>query len=398
MKEILKRLEIIKSSITINDDEIIELQINKLKKLNIPNDIKIIIDNLEKLDYSLVLKDIENFINKNTRIIEYVDIEVQSLKFELKSLEKKLQELSQQKNEYLNDINEFNAQYNIHLGDIIENILNLKKEILYKQVINQEKLKKKYEKDFNIYKDSKQNIDEIKKAILEFEQLIENINTDDENYEEIIKTYNDLKEELKNLEDDLNYQENELKNFKNIAEDEEIFEKYEEAKSYYEDFHSEYEYIKEKEADKIELNNEEIKELKTLWKKACKLCHPDIVADELKEKAHEIMQSLNDAYSKRDINKVKQILANLENGFMFEVSSDSIDDKEILKSKIREYRQNIKDIEDEIENIKSDETFITISKFENWDEYFKALKTQLRMEEEKLENELVEFMTNEMDQ
>ena len=145
--------------------------------------------------------------------------------------------------------------------------------------------------------------------------------------------------------------------------------------------------IKEKQSDRFELKDEDIKELKIMWKKACRLCHPDIVTDELKEKANEIMQSLNHAYSRRDINKVKQILLNLENGLVFEVSSDKIDNKEILKSKIEEFRQSIIHIQEEIENIKSDDTFKTISNLENWDEYFEELKNELKVEEKRLEDE-----------
>ena len=40
MAEVVKRLEIIKSSIAIEDEEIIELQIMKLEKLEIDNEVK----------------------------------------------------------------------------------------------------------------------------------------------------------------------------------------------------------------------------------------------------------------------------------------------------------------------------------------------------------------------
>ena len=387
MKQIIKRLEIIKSSIAIDDEEIIELQIIKLKELDADSGIKNILKKLENLDYGSAMNDIENYIKQHTGIVEYVDSEVLGLKLELKSLEKKLQSLSQERTEYLNDIEEFNTQYNIHVGDITRNILNLKKDILYKQTQQQQKLKDKYKEDTQIYQDSKDTIEEIKEAIKELEELLKDIDENDENYDEIIRTYNDLKKELSNLEDDLINQEIELNKIKDDLEDDELFKNYEEAKTFYEEFHHEHENIKEKQSDRFELKDEDIKELKIMWKKACRLCHPDIVTDELKEKANEIMQSLNDAYSRRDLNKVKQILLNLENGLVFEVSSDKIDNKEILKSKIEEFRQSIIDIQEEIENIKSDDTFNTISNLENWDEYFEELKNELKVEEKRLEDE-----------
>ncbi|MGH2279746.1 hypothetical protein ACRCD7_11470 [Aliarcobacter sp. ERUVET-7] len=387
MKQIIKRLEIIKSSIAIDDEDIIELQVIKLKELDTDSGVKNILKKLENLDYGSAMNDIENYIKQHTGIVEYVDSEVIGLKLELKSLEKKLQSLSQEKTEYLNDIEEFNTQYNIHLGEITRNILNLKKDILYKQTQKQQKLKDKYKEDNQIYQDSKDTIEEIKESIRDLEELLKEIDENDENYEEILRAYNDLKKELNDLEDDLINQELELKKIREDLDNDIIFKEYEEAKTSYEQFYDEYENIKEKQSDRLELKDEDIKQLKVMWKKACRLCHPDIVTDELKEKANEIMQSLNDAYSRRDINKVKQILLNLENGLVFEVLSDKIDNKEILKSKIEEFRQSIINIQEEIENIKVDDTFKTISNLENWDEYFEKLKNELQAEEIRLENE-----------
>ena len=143
MNEILKRLEIIKSSIAIDDEDIIELQVMKLNKLSPNIEIKNIISKLENHEYSSALFDIENYLKRYSSVVEYIDTEVQSLKLELKSLENKLQTLSEQKIEYLNDIEEFNTLYNLHLGELLKDILNLKKEILYKQTIKQQE-KTKY--------------------------------------------------------------------------------------------------------------------------------------------------------------------------------------------------------------------------------------------------------------
>ena len=123
MNEILKRLEIIKSSIAIDDEDIIELQVMKLNKLSLNIEIKNIISKLENHVYSSALFDIENYLKRYSSVVEYIDTEVQSLKLELKSLENKLQTLSEQKIEYLNDIEEFNTLYNLHLGELLKDIL-----------------------------------------------------------------------------------------------------------------------------------------------------------------------------------------------------------------------------------------------------------------------------------
>ena len=104
------------------------------------------------------------------------------------------------------------------------------------------------------------------------------------------------------------------------------------------------------------------------------------------------MQKLNDAYSKKDISKVKEILHSLQNGTSFEVSSETIEDKELLKEKIREYKQNIEDLKSEIDEIKEDDTYQTIVELDDWDKYFEELKSGLENEKEKLEEEAREVL------
>jgi hypothetical protein len=387
MTQILKRLEIIKSSIAIEDEEIIEIQIIKLEKLEIDNEVKNILKCLENSDFSTAIKLIENYLSKYSGVVVYVDSQIQGLKLELKLLEEILQNLVIEKKEYLNDIEEFNTQYNIHLGDIIKSILSLKKEILYKKTIKYQKIKDTYEEEIKTLDETNDTIIELKDTILELEEALENIDKDDENYDEIYKAYQELQEELENLEDELYSQEQKLNDTKEQLEDDELFNEYEDVKSAYEEFENEYEHIKDNQKDTIKLNDEQKIEIKKLYKKAARLCHPDIVSDKLKEKAHEIMQSLNDAYSKKDITKVKEILLKLETGKNFEVLSNSIEDKEILKAKIEEFKKTIQELKNEIEEIKSDDTFVIISSIDDWDAYFEEIKNELKVEKEKLEVE-----------
>lgn len=398
MNEILKRLEIIKSSIAIDDEDIIELQVMKLNKLSLNIEIKNIISKLENHVYSSALFDIENYLKRYSSVVEYIDTEVQSLKLELKSLENKLQTLSEQKLEYLNDIEEFNTLYNLHLGELLKDILNLKKEILYKQTIKQQEKRKKYEDDIEVFNSTKENIEEIKQTIEEFEKVLEDIDEDNENYDEIFATYKELQEELGKLEKEIEEQEESLSKIKEELEVDEIFREYEEVKKQYEQFHQNYEDIKQQQSDVFDITNEQKSELKKLWKKACKLCHPDIVIDKFKEKAHEIMQALNDAYSKKDIVKVQEILANLENGLTFEIESDNINDKEILKSKINQIKKNILVLEKEIEDLKHDETYQIIQEIDDINEYFEELKSELQSEKDRLEKEAKNILQKNDDQ
>ena len=393
------RLKLLSLALQHKDSDIVEVIISKVLEQNDLD--KQVVDIISNIEFNMILNLFEHSINeindylnkKPTTIVKYEDKELKELKQQLKKLEIKFQELIEEKTEYLNDIEEFNTQYSLHVGDLIKTILNLKKEILYKKTIKNQKLKKQYKANKDICDEIKQTIVELKNTVTELEEILETLDKDDENYEEISNAYNEIKEELEKLENELILQEEKLEKTEEELIENEIFEEeYEEAKATYEQFDDEYEHIKDTQKDVIKLDEEQLKELKILYKKAAKLCHPDIVADELKEKAHEIMQSLNDAYSKKNIEQVKKILLSLENGTTFKTVSSDIEDKELLLNKIKEFEQNISDLEDEIEHIKLDDTFTTITQLDNWDEYFEELKNELIEQKANLEKEAMEVL------
>lgn len=324
-------------------------------------------------------------VNKDIEVVQ--DKELEKLKKELKKLENKLQELIEKKVECLNDIEEFNQQYNLQLGELIKSILNLKKEILHKKTIKKRTCKDQYQEDFKTLEDTKDTINELKETLAQLEEQLDKLDEDDENYNELLEAHEELQKALDGLEKDLISQEEELQKTKSFMENDELDEEYEEVKSQYEEYTNDYEQIQEAHKDIFTLNENEKVELKKLYKKAARLCHPDIVPDELKEKAHELMQELNHAYSKKDLKNVQKILASLESGSGFELTSDSITDKELLKEKIKEYKNNIAQTESEIETIKEDDTYQTISELDDWDAYFEALKSELKNEVQKLKEE-----------
>ena len=312
MKQILKRLELIKTSIAIEDKEIIDLQVTKLNTLDIDNNVRQILADIHKNHYGKVALDIDNYILKYNGLVDYQDKEVEGLKFELKALENKVQELSSKKNEYLHDIESFNTLYQLRLGEIIQKVLEARKELLQKIADDEQDCLKKENADHQ----------------------------------------------------------------------------YKEAKKDYEEFRDEYEQTKVEQKDVCEINEDEQQELRNLWKEGAKICHPDIVADELKEQALEIMQSLNNAYSKKDLNAVREIVHALKSGTGFTVASDSIDDKEILKAKIKDFRDKISVLEQDIASIKENEIYQTINGITNIDEYLDELKDELEKEYKDLKHNL----------
>lgn len=300
MKQVLKRLEIIKSCIAIEDDETVEFQTFKLEQLAIDDEVKEIVALIRNTDFQKVVPLIDSYIQKFTSLIPYEDKEVMGLKIELKVLEKQFLALNCKVEEYHNKINDFNARYHKELGELIEEILILREEY--------------YE---YMYKHSK-----------EFE------------YE------------------------------------------YFEAKKDFEDFHEEFK--KFKLDDPIELSKQEKKELKRLYKKASKLCHPDIIEDTKKDKAEEVFKELNAAYQHNDIKKVSEILEHLMTGESFTATSDSLFDVKILKRKIKAAREKIRAVKIELEAIKKSETFILVNKIVDLDEYFDRKRNELLDEKENI--------------
>ncbi len=158
---------------------------------------------------------------------------------------------------------------------------------------------------------------------------------------------------------------------------------YEEAKNDYESYSKQYE--ESKFNNQFELTEEEKQELKLKYRKATKLCHPDVVTDELKEHAEIVFRELQEAYEKNDLKKVREILEMLEKGDMFIPKSEGINEKVRLKAEVIKLRKKYNDLKAELSKLKESETYQTIASIMDWDEYFKETKQKLTKELKTLE-------------
>ncbi len=158
---------------------------------------------------------------------------------------------------------------------------------------------------------------------------------------------------------------------------------YEEAKSDYESYSKQYE--ESKLNNQFELTEEEKQELKLKYRKATKLCHPDVVTDELKEHAEIVFRELQEAYEKNDLKKVREILAMLEKGDMFIPKSEGINEKVRLKAEVIKLRKKYAELIAELTKLRESETYQTIASIIDWDEYFKETKQRLSKELNTLE-------------
>ena len=293
---IIKRLEIIKNFILLEDIDDISIAVEKLKIYQFNEDVKTIITSISNKEFAKAITTIQEFINSYQQITIWNDPEIAGIKLEIKILESQINAFDNEKIELEKVISDFQHRHTIELGEVILEVLRLRK-IKYKN----HKKETEAEEDFNNY--SKQ-------------------------------------------------------------------------------------YETEKDKKQFELNEEEKLELKKKFRKATTMCHPDKVSEEQKAEAEEIFIELKKAYDEHDLEKVNQLLHDLENGKKFVSQADSISEKEKLKITLEKLKQKLKGIENEIISLKESEIFTTINNITNWDNYFTETKTQL---EEELQNLKVEL-------
>lgn len=159
---------------------------------------------------------------------------------------------------------------------------------------------------------------------------------------------------------------------------------YEEAEKDYKDYYSNYKTSKDEKIPR--LTPEEQKDLKEKYRKATKLCHPDIVDQDQQELAHKIFIELKNAFEQNDLKKVTEILYDLQHGKAFTSKADISNEKLVLKNEIVRLRSLLNELEKEIENIKTSEAYITIISITDWDEYFSETKQKLQSQLDEMEH------------
>jgi hypothetical protein len=129
-----------------------------------------------------------------------------------------------------------------------------------------------------------------------------------------------------------------------------------------------------------ELNLTEKEEIKSLYKKAALICHPDKVDKILIKEAEETFKQLNTAYKNNDIEEVKRIYNNLKTNNLFEKGKE-YNAKKIMHLEINKLLQKINKINIEINKLKITSSYQVIQKVFDWDLFYK-------LEEEKIINEI----------
>ncbi len=141
------------------------------------------------------------------------------------------------------------------------------------------------------------------------------------------------------------------------------------------------------------IDEETRQKLTFAYRKASKLCHPDLVDESVKEKAAKIFVELYKAYINNDLSTVEQILHQLEQGLL-EPEHFVYNNHKALQAKITQLRNDITLLKKEIESLHSSTTYTFITKLENWDKYFIETKEKLTAELEELKKYAASLTVN----
>lgn len=127
LDKIIKRLEILKNYVILEDLDDITRETAKLQAFSFQQDINQITHTLGQHQFSTAIALIENFIKNHQAIVIYNDIDLVALKLEIRQLEHQLNAYDNEKIEIEKVLNEFNHQHTKELGWYISRILYLRK-------------------------------------------------------------------------------------------------------------------------------------------------------------------------------------------------------------------------------------------------------------------------------
>ncbi|MDE2420849.1 MAG: DUF1669 domain-containing protein [Gammaproteobacteria bacterium] len=146
------------------------------------------------------------------------------------------------------------------------------------------------------------------------------------------------------------------------------------------------------EAPVPELDKEQEKELKSLYRKACNLCHPDKVPEDKKEFAHEVFIALQDAYKNNDLKQINQIYERISTGDFSQTRATTLSKVEVLTSAIAEIKYRMAQLISELQLLQHSEAVRLMQSAgkdeEEWHGYFIRQNQHLDAELAKLSTQI----------
>jgi hypothetical protein len=126
LSKIIKRLEIIKNFVLLEEIDELQRTALKLKEYDFDSHLNEIISLIEQENFGDAINRIENFIVKNQALSIWSDPEIAALKLEIKNVENQINAFDNEKIELEKMLSDFQNRHSVELGEIILDILKLR--------------------------------------------------------------------------------------------------------------------------------------------------------------------------------------------------------------------------------------------------------------------------------
>lgn len=358
----IKRLEIIKNAIELEDDDIILSQLARLKSDAFDDELREIVVALEEKNYTTALAAIASWLQSQRAVTPWRDPQLAASKLELKALEARLRDLIDRRNTRVQQLDEFNDIYLTRLGPLMTQILALRKTLAELNLRRQQAETRRREAD---YRRCQQYVAQAVEVLTTLTQHWCDLPADSmqaagarKHLQQQSHLIANLLAEAQELEIGLTREDEPARQARDEANDE--YEKYREQQ------HDAEIRLRKGKA----LSEEDQNELKRLWRQASKLCHPDLVADDRKEEANAMMVQLNQAKQRGDVKTIRSLVARLHEGLEPLMASDRLNDLTRIRKKMVQVREQIDTLVSELAELEKEESWLLVSSLSDMEAYF----------------------------
>ncbi|UJD96127.1 DNA repair protein [Lelliottia amnigena] len=368
----IKRLEIIKNAIELEDDDIILSQLARLRSEAFDDELLAIVTALENQNYTAAMAAITAWLQSQRAMTQWRDPQVAASKLELKALEERLRDLIDRRNARVQQLDEFNDLYFSRLGPLMSQILQLRKTLAELNLRRQQAEARRREED---YRRCQQYMSQAVEVLATLTQRWRELPADSVQAADARKLLQQQSDLIANLLAEAQELERGLTR---EEEEEPARQARDEANEEYEKYREQHHDAEVRLRKGKALSEEDQNELKRLWRQASKLCHPDLVADDLKDEANTMMVQLNQAKQRGDVKAIRSLVARLQQGFEPIMASDRLNDLERIRKKMAQVREQIDTLVSELAELEKEESWLLVSTLNNMESYFTQQEKALR--------------------
>lgn len=420
MPPIQQRLQLIRSCLELGETELLALQVEKLSAEALDADLQALVAVLQAGVYRQALPQLVDYLGRSQALVVAVDAEREALMAEWRQLERLWVERLAAQEDCEQRLEAYQRAHQQHLGERLEALLELRYQLHYQQVQEQLERKAAAETAAQAHRAALQELKKQLLAALRQEPAIEPLAETDEDEEEKAEEAEatpsfateeealdaELAEHFRNHPDSLNdpevadlweaTQEQERRCQAEEAEAQRLQDEWQanQQAQAFERSHQQQQEFKQESAQLAAqpepplLPEEEAQRLKKAYRRAARLCHPDLVTEDLKEQAHQLMAELNAAYHAQDLQQVERLLTHLQQGEAWTQEPQLTLDE--LKGQMAQLREQLRQISQDLEALQATETYQLACNPEAWSAHFERLGQNLDRQLQQLRDQLAE--------